>query len=182
MRIGYSLLLVRYQLHWILSEDDPQDALKTLENLPTDLFEAYSGTLERIKANKGLDPAFRVFSWLYHAQRRFRMGDGRGIVNSKGKHGIECAGGADLRARRRSLRRQRLLRHRPSLQRQQRRVQGTVRGRFGRQRIATAALPALPGFPATRRCATPAASAIRNIAGCWWPRTALVRRSAGSRV
>ena len=89
MRIGYSLLLVRYQLHRILSQDDPQDALKTLENLPTDLFEAYSGTLERIKANKGLDPAFRVFSWLYHAQRRFRMGDGRGIVNSKGKHGIE---------------------------------------------------------------------------------------------
>ena len=75
MLIRYRFLLVRYQLDRILREDDPQDALNTLENLPTDLSDAYAGIIERIQANNALDLAFRVFSWLYYTQKPFRMGE-----------------------------------------------------------------------------------------------------------
>jgi ankyrin repeat protein len=68
-------LLVRYQLDQILAEDDPQDSLNALENLPTDLWEAYTCILERIRGKKGFESAYRIFSWLYHAERPLQMGE-----------------------------------------------------------------------------------------------------------
>jgi hypothetical protein len=58
-------LLVRYQLDQIVSEDFPQDALNALEKLPTDLSEAYLAILELIKAKKGLDLAYLIFSCVF---------------------------------------------------------------------------------------------------------------------
>jgi ankyrin repeat protein len=68
-------LLVRYQLDQIVSEDFPQDALNALEKLPTDLSEAYLAILERIKAKKGLDLAYLIFSCVFHMPRPIRMGE-----------------------------------------------------------------------------------------------------------
>jgi ankyrin repeat protein len=66
---------VRYQLDQILSEDFPEDVLNALEKLPTDLSEAYTAILERIKAKKGLDSAYLIFSWVFHMPHPIRMGE-----------------------------------------------------------------------------------------------------------
>jgi hypothetical protein len=66
---------VRYQLDHILAEDDPQGALNSLETLPTDLSEAYSCIVERIKEKKGFESAWRILSWLYRAYRPLQLGE-----------------------------------------------------------------------------------------------------------
>jgi len=68
-------LLVRYQLDQILAEDDPQDSLNALKSLPTDLWEAYTCILERIRGKKGFESAYRILSWLYHAERPLEMAE-----------------------------------------------------------------------------------------------------------
>jgi len=69
LTMKYRFLLVKYQMNRIVDADDPLDILDILENLPADLSEAYSIILERIRAKKRLDSAYRIFSWLYHATR-----------------------------------------------------------------------------------------------------------------
>lgn len=66
-------LLAEFQLHHILKEKDPRNAIDALRSLPTDLSCAYENVLERIERNNNRDVTSRAFSWLFHARRPLRM-------------------------------------------------------------------------------------------------------------